>query len=206
MKKIKRMVSLVLLVLVVVCSLIACVKVPENEISFNIVASKGTYIRDEGHTELFLLFDVLNGKKRDIKSFEFDAVITLKDGTQKTETYHFDQEIRYLKSSPLTLTLIIEGRAEHFEIVAFRHEIKTYWGSFGGLIIGAVIIYIVLGIIMLVFSMAELDGLLSILAVLIIGADVVFLIFMPFTKAIIMILASLLSFVPYVIYQINGGY
>jgi hypothetical protein len=206
MTRIKRLFSLILLVLVMVCSFASCWSVPENEVQARLITSKITYIKEENKSEIFVFFDILNGKKRAIERFEADVTFTMKDGTVIQDTIHFDEKIEYAKSSPARYTFYVDGRVDKGEFTAFRFEMLDYWDSFGSAIIGFSISFLVIGFVFMFFSMAEMTGVLSVGAAAILLFDIAFLIFSPFIRAIIVILTSLLAFVPMVIQHIFGDY
>ena len=198
-KSLKRVLSLLLLVLMSVCLLAGCVKPPKDEVQAKLLSSKFTYIQEDDQTEIFLAFDLLNGKKRAIERFEADITFTYKDGTTKDITVPFEEDIDYSTSSLLRVSFRIDGRAEKGVIQAFRFEMMNYWESFGSAIIGFCLGFLALGFVFMIFSMAEMTGWLSVGAGAVVLFDIAFLLFAPFIKSIIVILSSILAFVPMVV-------
>ena len=196
MKNFKRIISLILLVLTCACLFAGCARAPKNEVRANLLDSKFTYIEEEDKTKVFVAFDILNGKKRSIDGFEADITFTYKDGTVKQLTIPFEGVIDYADSSLARYTFYVEGRLEHGEFTAFRFDMMNYWESFGNAIIGFCIGFLVLGFVFMFFSMAEMTGWLSVGAAAVVLIDIAFLIFAPFVRSIIVILSSLLAFVP----------
>ena len=196
MKNFKRIISLILLVLTCVCLFVGCARAPKNEVKANLLSSKLTYIEEEDKTKIFVAFDILNGKKRSIDGFEADITFTFKDGTVKEVTVPFDEDISYADSTLARYTFYVEGRVDKGEFTAFRFDMMNYWESFGNAIIGFCIGFLVLGFIFMFFSMAEMTGVLSVGAAAVVLIDIAFLIFAPFVRSIIVILSSLLAFVP----------
>lgn len=199
MKNFKRIISLVLLILTCACFFAGCIRAPKDEVRANLLDSKFTYIEEEDKTKIFVAFDVLNGKKRSIDGFEADITFTYEDGTVKQLTIPFEGEIDYADSSLARYTFYVEGKVEHGEFTAFRFTMMNYWESYGDAIIGFCIGFLILGFIFMFFSMGEMSGALSVGAAAVVLFDIAVLIFMPFIRSIIVILASLLSFVPMVV-------
>lgn len=206
MKKIKRIFSLVLLILMLVCMFSGCTRVPKDEIKINVITSKGTYHREEDVTEIFFALDVLNGKERDIKRFEMDIVFYMQDGTSFQDTISYDKKIDYARSQLVRFTIYPEGRVDHLDVQGYRVETVNYWKTFGGLILSSCAIFLVVGIIFAFLMAGEMTGILSVGAGAVVLFDIAMLLIAPFAEAIIMILASILAFAPMLIYHFVSEY
>ena len=176
MTKINRAIGIILLILCLTAVLSGCGRVPKDDIEVNVVTVEKTYLRDEDATELFFLLDVNNGKNRTIDKMEIDVLIEYRDGTVKNHTIVYEESLSYYGTSPAIFRYTVDGRAEGIEILDYRFELLDYWGTFGSLIISAVVIYIVLAIVMVMLAMAEMETPLSILAGLIVIFCVIFFI------------------------------
>lgn len=202
MKKLTRIFSLILLVLTLACLFAGCVQVPKDDIEINVISSKGTYRRQEDITELFFALDVLNGKERDVTSFDMELVVYMRDGNIREETVHYDKKVDYARSSLVRFTLYYEGRVDELHVRGFSNiQTANYWKTFGGMIISSCITFLVIGILFAVFMAAEMSGILSVGAGAVVLFDIAMLIFLPFVESIILVLASILAFVPMLIYN-----
>lgn len=202
MKKLTRIFSLILLVLMLVCTFAGCVQVPKDDIKINVISSKGTYRRQEDVTELFFALDVLNGKERDITSFDMNLVVYMRDGRVLDETVHYGEKVDYARSSLVRFTLYYEGRVDEIDVRGFSNiQTANYWKTFGGMIISSCVTFLVIGILFAVFLSAEMSGILSVGAGAVVLFDIAMLIFLPFVESIILVLASILAFAPMLIYN-----
>ena len=157
MKKLKRVLALFLLTIICACNFAGCAQVPKDEIQINIVTTKVTYHRDEDVSEIFFLFDILNGKRRAIERFEVDAIIYFRDGTHLETPLRFDKEIPYARSTGAPFTLCINGRVDNMEIGEFKIVTKSFWQTFGGLIIAVLVIAVIVGFLFLFFAEHKSD-------------------------------------------------
>jgi hypothetical protein len=161
------------------------------------------YIRDRGVTEIYFLFDMLNGKDRAIDGFDMDVAITYNDGTVKNETIHYKSRIPFARSYPVSFTVEVEGRADSLEILEYRFNVLDYWGTFGSFIITTLIIYIIISVLMVVLAMAEMDGIVSIGAALLIIFCVGYTLLSPFSESIYIIIGTVIAFLPFIFFKVS---
>jgi len=203
MKTLGRIISLCLMAVILVSVLSGCARVPKDEIQANVVTAEKKYIRDENVTEIFFLFDILNGKSRSISRFEIDVAIAFRDGTIENQTIVYDEKIDYARSSPLFFTYTVDGRVDDIEILEYRFEVMNYWQTFGGFIITVFIIYIIIAGIMVALAMAEMDGLVAIASGLLVLFCIAYVLLAPFVKAIFIIIGTVIAFLPFAIFKLT---
>ena len=199
MKTLKRAICLVLMLITTLLLCTACVKVPEDDIEANIVSVSKTYKRDANQTEIFFLFDILNGKERNIASIEIDVEINFTDGTKQKQTIRYDEEIVYSKSSPLTFVYTVDGRSDSLTILEWRFELKSYWDTFGSLIISSILTAIVIAGILIALAMADMGEWVSMGAGAVVLFCIGFTIFAPFCQSIYIIIGTAIVLVGFFI-------
>lgn len=206
MVKLKKVLAILLLLLTFTAFLTGCERPPKDQIEVRVITAKKTWHPDEQNTEVFMFVEILNGKKRDIKYFEAPAILKMHDGSTKETTLIFNKEVEYSRSMGVGYTWLIEGRVEDIELGQYTFYIKTFWQSFGGFILTVLVISIIVGILNLLFAMAEMNGVLSLIYAGLVILNVIIYIFSPFLEGFIITLGILLTLVPMAIYNITGGY
>lgn len=206
MKKFKKLVTLLLLFLLTFCFCSGCTDVPKDEIHAYLVTSRIKYLKDEGVTEVFAFLDVLNGKERAIKGFEMDISIDFANGTHANDTVNYNETIRYAKSQPVTFIFYVQGKVDAIEITAFRFSIYTYWQTFGKHIITTVLIYIAITVLLFVLNAAEMFGWMVLISAGSLIFGVIYALFMPISQSIFIIIGTVISLIPYVVYKYNDSY
>lgn len=206
MRKIQRILAISLLILTLVSILSGCVQLPRDEIEVRVVTAEQTYDRDENVTELFFLFDVLNGKARTIRAMEIDVAITFNDGSVKNYTLNYDEPIQYRANLPAIVRATVDGRVESIEVLAYRYDIMNYWDTFGSHIIWTLVFYIVIAVVMVMLAMADMDTLLSIIAGLLVIVCVFCVIFTPLVASIYVIIGTVIAFLPFGIFKLMDYY
>ena len=206
MIKFKKAICAILLVFSIVCVLSGCAKLPMDEIEVRVVTAEKTYLRDENKTELFFVFDVLNGKNRSIKTMEVDVAVQLRDGSVKNHTLIYDEEISYRGSYPAIMKCTVDGRVDSIDILDYRFEILDYWGSFGSHIIITFVFYIVMAVVMVYLAMAEMDALVSIIAGALVLFCIIYVIFSPLAASIYVIIGTVIAFLPFIISKVSDYY
>lgn len=196
MKTLKKTICIILLIFTALFLLSSCVTVPEDDIKANLVTVQKTYKRSEGVTEIFFLFDVLNGKERAVSKFELDVDITFLDGAIKSFTIISEEDIPYARSYPLNFVYTVEGRADSLKIIGYRFETYSYWETFGTFILSTLGISIIVAVILVALSMAEMDGMVSVGAGAVVLFCLFYVIFGPFAESLYVIIGTLISLVP----------
>ena len=199
MRTLKKAICLILLVLTTVFLFTACAKPPDDGIEANIVSVSKTYKRDSNQTEIFFLFDLLNGKERNIASIEIDVEINFTDGTKEKQTIRYDDEIVYSISSPLTIIYTVDGRSDSLTILEWRFELKSYWDTFGSLIISSILTAIVIAIILIALAAADMGEWVAMGAGAVVLFCIGFTIMAPFCQSIYIIIGTAIVLVGYLI-------
>ena len=112
MTKLKRVIGIVLLLVSLVCVLSGCVKLPRDEVEVRVVNAQKTFNRDENTTDLFFLFDVLNGKDMGIKVMEVDVDLVMRDGSTQKITLVYDEPISYRTNVPAIVKCTVNGSVD----------------------------------------------------------------------------------------------
>ena len=209
MKKIKRILCLLLTVFLSVCFFSGCAfcanaYVPKDAVEIDVITSKGTYIKEENRTSIFIALNIANGKERDIERYELDLVVHLKDGTTYQDVLAVEEDVMYTLESLQSFTFFADGNVDYFEIVGYRVEVESYWDSFGKLILTSCAIFLVIGLIFVAFLAGDMSGWLSVGSGAIVLFDAAMFLFIPFANSIILILASALAFIPMLVYNWIG--
>ena len=202
MNKWKKIISVFLIVLTITCVFTSCYEVPKDDIVAKVVACDTTYKRSENKTELFVLFDILNGKERDITCFEYDVTLTFYDGTVHDYTFTHKDKIDYSRSTPVRVWENVDGKIEKVQFNEFRFETASYWKTFSGFIISTLLFYIVVAIILVGLAMAEYDGILSICAGALVLICIFFLIFAHFAMSIFIIIGTVIALAPFLVFKL----
>ena len=206
MAKLKKIITLIVLSLLVSCLCFGCTQVPKDEIQANLMASKITYLKSEGVTEVYTCLDILNGKSRAIKDFEMDITVRYVGGGTDYQTIHYEKTLPYMKSQPAIFTFYIQGKVDSIEITAFRFNIFTYWQTFGKHIITTALIYIVLTVLLFIFNSAEMYGLMVLISAGSLIFGVIYTLFMPFSQAVFVLVGTIISLIPYLVYKYGDSY
>ena len=209
MKKLKRVFCLLLTVFLSVCFFSGCafcsgVLVPKDSAEIDVITSKGTYIKEENRTSIFVALNIANGKERDIERYELDLVVHLKDGTIYQDVLAVEEDVMYTLESLQRFTFYADGNVDYFEIVGYRVEFKSYWGSFGKLVLSSCAVFFIIGLIFVAFLAGDMTGWLSVGSGAIVLFDAAMFLFIPFANSIIFILASALAFIPMLVYNWIG--
>lgn len=204
MRIIKRALSLILLVVFSLSLLVGCScnpLVPKDAVEFRPLSVKVTYNKEENNSTVTIVFDLLNGKERDIESYTMDFRFYLKDGSNYEHSVDYEKRIDYSLSQPHFLVFNATGNVDEIELLGYEVEMANYWSSFKGLIFSSCAIFLVIGLIFVAFLAADMSGWLSVGSAGVVLFDIAMLLFLPFVESIILILASALAFIPMLIYN-----
>ena len=205
MKILKRLFIAIILIFTLCSLFTSCTAVPEDDIQANLITIKKTYKRDTNETEIFFLYDLLNGKERSVEKIEIDVIVTFTDNSTQNYTIEYTEYIDYSRSSPLTFTFIVDGRAEEINILEYRFILADYWQTFGGFIISVLITSIIVAVVLYLLAMAEMYNMVSVGSACVVLVCIFFLIFAPFAQSLYVIIGTVIALAPYIYFKITDN-